>query len=65
MQRNGNVWRRFLDVLRYICQNPVKAGLSKTPMDYRWLRCSGLRHDSIIDSLDPAKKSIWMKMHVD
>ena len=42
----------FLDVLRYICQNPVKAGLSKTPMDYRWLRCSGLRHDSITDSLE-------------
>ena len=42
----------FLDVLRYICQNPVKAGLSKTPADYRWLKCSGLRRDSITDSLE-------------
>lgn len=29
----------FWDVLRYICQNPVKAGLSSTPFDYPWLGC--------------------------
>lgn len=43
----------FLDVLRYICQNPVKAGLCKTPMEYRWLGCSGLtKKDALLDSLD-------------
>lgn len=42
----------FLDVLRYICQNPVKAGLSKTPEEYRWLSCSGLRADQDTDSLE-------------
>ena len=29
----------FLDVVRYICQNPVKAGLSKEPFGYPWLGC--------------------------
>lgn len=42
----------LLDVLRYICQNPVKAGLSRTPEEYRWLMCSGLRKDSLTDSLE-------------
>ena len=32
----------FLDVLRYICQNPVKAGLSQSPFEYDWLGCSGI-----------------------
>ena len=42
----------FLDVLRYICQNPVKAGLSKTPFDYPWLGCSGFDVDSsLLDGL--------------
>ena len=35
----------FLDVYRYICQNPVKAGLSKTPLEYRWLGAAGLKDD--------------------
>ena len=30
----------FLDVLRYICQNPVKAGLCNFPFEYPWLGCS-------------------------
>ncbi len=33
----------FMDVLRYICQNPVKAGLAKDPQGYRWLGCAGIR----------------------
>lgn len=41
----------FLDVLRYICQNPVKAGLCKSPLDYPWLGCSGITKDSAL--LDP------------
>ena len=41
----------FLDVLRYICQNPVKAGLSKSPLDYPWLGCSGITTASAL--LDP------------
>ena len=32
----------YLDVLRYICQNPVKAGLVKTIWDYPWLGCGGI-----------------------
>lgn len=32
----------FLDVLRYICQNPVKAGLVKTVWEYPWLGCGGI-----------------------
>lgn len=41
----------FLDVLRYICQNPIKAGLSKSPMDYPWLGCSGITKSSaLLDS---------------
>ena len=42
----------FLDVLRYVCQNPVKAGLSETPFDYPWLGCSGSeRHDEFLDDM--------------
>ncbi len=57
-QRSGHVFQdRFLseavenepyfwDVLRYICQNPVKAGLSKTPFDYPWLGCWKIAGDA-------------------
>ncbi len=42
----------FLDVLRYICQNPVKAGLSKTPFEYPWLGCSRITSDErLLDDL--------------
>ena len=36
----------FLDVLRYICQNPVKAGLSDRPFEYPWLGCGGISEDA-------------------
>ena len=43
----------FMDVLRYICQNPVKAGLCEKPFDYPWLGCSGITEDNVLlDSLD-------------
>ena len=43
----------FLDVLRYICQNPVKAGLVQNPQDYQWLGCDGVRDDfHLADSLN-------------
>lgn len=43
----------FLDVLRYICQNPVKAGLSKTLFDYPWLGCTGIAiNDCLLDSME-------------
>ena len=43
----------FLTVLRYICQNPVKAGVCKTPFDYRWLGCSMIVDpDHRLDSLE-------------
>jgi len=29
----------LLAAVRYICQNPVKAGLCKRPKDYRWSSC--------------------------
>ncbi|MBR4474556.1 MAG: transposase [Oscillospiraceae bacterium] len=32
----------FLDTMRFICQNPVQAGLSKTMFSYPWLGCSGV-----------------------
>ena len=42
----------FLDVLRYICQNPVQAGLTKSIWDYRWLGCSEIKDASgILDSI--------------
>ena len=41
----------FLDVLRYICQNPVKAGLYEKPFEYPWLGCSGITEDdALLDS---------------
>ena len=40
-----------LDVLRYICQNPVKAGLCEKPFEYPWLGCSGITEDdALLDS---------------
>ncbi len=42
----------FLDVLRYICQNPVKAGLCDAPRAYPWLGCSGITVDkTFLDSI--------------
>lgn len=42
----------FMDVLRYICQNPVKAGLCDSFLKYRWLECSGVINKSgIIDDI--------------
>lgn len=29
------------NVMKYICRNPVKAGLCSNPFSYRWLECSG------------------------
>ncbi len=43
----------FLDVLRYICQNPVKAGLCGSELDYPWLGCSGIHESSgLLDSIE-------------
>ncbi len=40
----------FLDVLRYICQNPVKAGLCEKMFDYPWLGCSEItKDDALLD----------------
>ena len=42
----------FLDVLRYICQNPVKAGLCTKPFEYPWLGCSGITESgALLDGL--------------
>ena len=42
----------FMDTLRYICQNPVIAGLSSGVEDYPWLACSGVVNDSKLDSIE-------------
>ncbi|MBR4719577.1 MAG: transposase [Lachnospiraceae bacterium] len=43
----------FLDVLRYICHNPIKAGLCSSPKEYIWLECSRVRdHSGLIDDID-------------
>lgn len=42
----------FLDVLRYICQNPVKACLCAKPFEHPWLGCSGITEgDALLDDL--------------
>ena len=42
----------FYDVLRYICQNPVKAGLCDSPLDYPWLGCANVTKDqTLLDSV--------------
>lgn len=41
----------FLDVLRYICQNPVKAGICELPEEYNWLGCTGLSNDSFLNPI--------------
>ena len=53
----------FLDVFRYICQNPVKAGLCEKPIDYRWLGCAevtegNLLVDGIADFTDMRRKDL-------
>ena len=42
----------FISVLRYICQNPVKAGLCREPADYAWLGCAGLMGGEDLDRMD-------------
>ena len=41
----------FMDVLRYICQNPIKAGLSENVTDYPWVRCSGIHKAVELDDI--------------
>ena len=42
----------FMDVLRHICQNPVKAGLCVQPFEHPWLGCSGITEsDELLDDL--------------
>ena len=45
----------FMDVLRYICQNPLNAGLCEKITDYPWLGCSGIttEENELLD--DPGK----------
>ena len=44
----------FLDVLRYICQNPCKAGLCVSPFDYPWLGCGSVTKDpTLLDGVQP------------
>ena len=44
----------FLDVLRYICQNPSKAGLCVSPFDYPWLGCGSVtKYPTLLDGVQP------------
>lgn len=43
----------FLDVLRYIVQNPLKAGLCDDPMKYPWVGCSWVfKNNPLLDGLE-------------
>ena len=67
----------FIDVLKYICQNPVKAGLCSDPSEYCWLGCCGFREESgLIDdpkdivSLNELSMKEWIEkdctdVHID
>jgi REP element-mobilizing transposase RayT len=35
--------KQFVTVTRYIADNPVKAGLCKSPEDWKWSDCSAAR----------------------
>ena len=39
----------FESLLRYIFQNPMKAGLCEDPRDYPWLKISGIHTDPLLD----------------
>ena len=39
----------FVTVLRYIWQNPVKAGLVASSVEYRWSSCSSERRPGLVD----------------
>ena len=44
----------FMDVLRYICRNPIKAGLSERIEEYRWVGCTGIAESwGLTDSFEP------------
>ena len=49
----------YLDVLRYICQNPIKAGLVKSIGDYPFLGCGGILDKR--DFLDDVQKYTHLK----
>ena len=36
----------FLELMKYIFQNPVKAGLTTDPLTYRWLECGRVKAEN-------------------
>ncbi len=48
----------FLTCVRYICNNPVKAGLVDNPLDYYWLGCSGVTRETTRFPLDQFPDSL-------
>lgn len=50
----------FLTVIRYVLQNPVRAGIASRPRDYRW---NSLSHPELVDSWPlerPADFDNWL-----
>jgi hypothetical protein len=37
--------RKLLEKMNYIMNNPVKAGLAKTPANYKWLYWEGMEEN--------------------
>ena len=42
----------YYEVIRYICQNPVKAGLCSHPFEYLWVGCAGHEGPFLLDSIN-------------
>lgn len=42
----------FYEVIRYICQNPVKAGLCSHPFEYLWVGCVGYEGPFYLDEIN-------------
>lgn len=42
----------LINLIRYISQNPVDAGMTDSPENYIWLGCAGVKADDLIDQED-------------
>ncbi|MCR4673985.1 MAG: transposase [Lachnospiraceae bacterium] len=50
---NVETWTYFMNVIRYICQNPVKADICHNPFEYPWTGCYKILDKyELLDSFD-------------